>query len=540
MITVGRVVVEETGLGIGVFCPLQSMVRVPYDGIIGDVPLGTLPFERLCEAHGTLRRHAYFTVAEGVMDRRKSTSGSKRADGDRTKKLPGSLSRLNLNAAGIDVGASSHFVAVSEECADEPVREFEAYTAELYRMADWLVECGVTTLAMESTGVYWIALFGVLEERGLEVLLVDPRRLKSVPGRKTDVLDCQWLQQLHTYGLLSAAFRPEAEIRRLRSYLRQRAMLVEYASHHIQHMQKALTQMNIKLQHVLSNITGRTGMKIIEAIVEGERNPRTLAQFKHPTVKADESEIAESLRGHWREEHIFELTQALELYRTYQRKIDECDREIELQLGQFDDRSDGGTLAERRGANPRQGNAPKFDVRTYLYRMTGVDLTAIDGVEAYTALKVVSETGTDMSRWPTVKHFASWLGLSPNNRVSGGRVMSSRTTRNANRAAAALRLAANALHRSDSALGAFLRRKKAHLGAPKAITATAHKLARIIYSMLKYGQKYVDAGAEYYERQYRKRALGNAKRRAAQLGYKLVPIVDDHGELPTTSVVISP
>ena len=259
-----------------------------------------------------------------------------------------------------------------------------------------------------------------------------------------------------------------------------------------------------------------------------------------PTVKADESEIAESLRGHWREEHIFELTQALELYRTYQRKIDECDREIELQLGQFDDRSDGGTLAARRGANPRQGNAPKFDVRTYLYRMTGVDLTAIDGVEAYTALKVVSETGTDMSRWPTVKHFASWLGLSPNNRVSGGRVMSSRTTRNANRAAAALRLAANALHRSDSALGAFLRRKKAHLGAPKAITATAHKLARIIYSMLKYGQKYVDAGAEYYERQYRKRALGNAKRRAAQLGYKLVPIVDDHGELPTTSVAISP
>ena len=350
----------------------------------------------------------------------------------------------------------------------------------------------------------------------------------------------QWLQQLHTYGLLSGAFRSEAEIRRLRSYLRQRAMLVEYASHHIQHMQKALTQMNIKLQHVISNITGRTGMKIIEAIVEGERDPHRLAQFRHPSMKADEKEIAESLRGHWREEHIFELTQALELYRTYQRKIGECDQEIEAQLGRFDDRSDGGTLTERRGTKPGQGNAPRFDARTHLYRMTGVDLTAIDGVEAYTALKVVSETGTDMSRWPTVKHFASWLGLSPNNRVSGGKVMSSRTTRNANRAAAALRLAANALHRSDSALGAFLRRKKAHLGAPKAITATAHKLARIIYSMLKYGQKYVDAGAEYYERQYRQQALGNAKRRAAQLGYKLVPIVDDHGELPTTSVAISP
>ena len=377
-----------------------------------------------------------------------------------------------------------------------------------------------------------IPLFGVLEERGFEVLLVDPRRLKSVPGRKTDVLDCQWLQQLHTYGLLSAAFRPESEIRKLRSYLRQRAMLVEYASHHIQHMQKALTQMNIKLQHVISNITGTTGMKIIEAIVEGERNPRALGQFRHPTMKADEKEIAESLRGHWREEHVFELTQTLELYRTYQSKIAECDREIEARLGRFEDRSDGGMLASRRGAKPGQGNAPRFDARTHLYRMTGVDLTTIDGVEAYTALKVVSEIGTDMSRWPTAKHFASWLGLSPNNRVSCGRVMSSRTTQNANRAATALRLAANALHRSDSALGAFLRRKKAQLGAPKAITATAHKLARIIYSMLKYGQRYVDAGAEYYERQYRQRALSNAKRRAAQLGYKLVPMVNSQQESP--------
>ena len=436
------------------------------------------------------------------------------------------MSRVNLNAAGIDVGASSHFVAVSEGCADDPVREYEAYTAELYRMADWLVECGVTTVAMESTGVYWIALFGALEERGFEVLLVDPRRLKSVPGRKTDVLDCQWLQQLHTYGLLSGAFRPESEIRRLRSYLRQRAMLVEYASHHIQHMQKALTQMNIKLQHVLSNITGTTGMKIIEAIVAGERDPHRLARFRHPTMKATENEIAQSLRGHWREEHIFELTQALDLYRTYQRKIDECDLAIEAHLGSFEDRSDGGALADRRGSKPGQGNAPRFDARAYLYRMTGVDLTAIDGVEAYTALKVISEIGTDMSRWPTAKHFASWLGLSPNNRVSGGRVMSSRTSRNSNRAATALRLAANALHRSDSALGAYLRRKKAQLGAPKAITATAHKLARIIYSMLRYGQEYVDAGAEYYEKQYRHRALRNARRRAAQLGYRLVPTTD--------------
>ena len=315
----------------------------------------------------------------------------KDAKGERAKGLPVELSRVNLNAAGIDVGASSHFVAVSEGRSEQPVREFEAYTAELYRMADWLLECGVETVAMESTGVYWIPLFGVLEERGLEVILVDPRRLKSVPGRKTDVLDCQWLQQLHTYGLLSGAFRPEAEIRRLRSYLRQRAMLVEYASHHIQHMQKALTQMNIELQHVMSDITGKTGMRIIDAIVGGERNPHKLAQFRHPTMKADEKKIAEALRGHWREERIFELTQALELYRTYQRKIAECDQEIEAQLGRFDDRSDGGTLSSRRGAKPGQGNAPKFDARAHLYRMTGVDLTTIDGVEAYTALKVVSE-----------------------------------------------------------------------------------------------------------------------------------------------------
>ena len=446
------------------------------------------------------------------------------------KGVPEALSQINLNAAGIDVGASSHFVAVPEDRSEQPVREFEAFTADLYRLADWLLECGVNTVAMESTGVYWIPLFGVLEERGLAVMLVDPRRLKNVPGRKTDVLDCQWLQQLHTYGLLSGAFRPEAEIRRLRSYLRQRSMLVEYAAHHIQHMQKALTQMNLKLQHVISDITGKTGMEIIEAIVRGERDPGKLAQLRDPRIRADEATIAKSLRGHWREEHIFELTQALELYRFYHAKIDECDREIERQLAGFEDVSGGGTPDSKPGRKRSKGNAPRFDVRSHLYRMTGVDLTRIDGVDGYTALKVVSEIGTDMSKWPTAKHFASWLGLSPNNRITGGKVISSRTKPSANRAAAALRIAASALHHSDSALGAFLRRKKTHLGAPKAITATAHKLARIIYSMLRYGQKYVDAGAEYYESQYRQRALRNARRRAAQLGYELVPKFDEQDQ----------
>ena len=241
-------------------------------------------------------------------------------------------------------------------------------------------------------------MFGVLEERGFQVMLVDPRRIKNVSGRKTDVLDCQWLQQLHTYGLLSGAFRPDGDIRRLRSYLRQRAMLVQYASHHIQHMQKALTQMNVKLQHVISNITGRTGMDIIEAIVDGERDPRKLAQFRRPSMKADEAMIAKSLQGHWREEHIFELTQALELYRFYHEKIAECDREIEAQLERFEDLSDGESSAPD-GKKRGQGNAPRFDIRTHLFRMTGVDLTRIDGIDGFTALKLVSEIGTDMTKW---------------------------------------------------------------------------------------------------------------------------------------------
>ena len=496
----------------GAYCPFDSMVWEPCGCIIGDASAEAIPLGRLSTVRDSLRRCACTVILEAVM---RGTSDAE----------PAGLSQLNLSAAGIDVGATSHFVAVPADRAEQPVQEFEAFTADLYRLADWLSECRVETVVMESTGVYWIPLFGVLEERGFRVMLVDPRRIKNVPGRKTDVLDCQWLQQLHTYGLLSGAFRPDEDIRRLRSYLRQRAMLVEYASHHVQHMQKALTQMNVKLQHVIRDITGKTGMDIIEAVVRGERSPRRLAQMRDPRTKADEKTIAKSLRGHWRQEHIFELTQALELYRTYQEKIAQCDREIEAQLQRFDDRSDGEPPVPN-GKKRNQKNAPRFDVQGQLYRMTGVDLTRIDGVDGFTALKVISEIGTDMTKWPTAKHFASWLGLSPDNRITGGRIMSSKTKASANRAAAALRLVANALHRSGSALGAFLRRKKAHMGAPKAITATAHKLARIIYSMLRYGQEYVDAGAEYYERQYQQRALRAAKRRAAQLGYQLVPMSD--------------
>ena len=333
-------------------------------------------------------------------------SGKKRT---RKPQLPEELSRINLNTAGIDVGGSSHFVAVPAGRSEPPVQEFAAYTADLYRLADWLTDCEIEAVVMESTGVYWIPLFGVLEDRGFEVMLVDPRRIKNVPGRKSDVLDCQWLQQLHTYGLLSGAFRPEAEIRCLRSYLRQRSMLVRYASQHIQHMQKALTQMNVKLQHVISDVTGKTGLAIIEDIIRGERDAHKLAQHRDPRIKADQDTIARSLQGHWREEHIFELAQALELYRVYQGKIAECDGRIEATLEQFEQVVEGAPPSKP-GRIKKQKNAPAFDLRAHLYRITGVDLTRIDGVDAYTALKVVSEIGTDMSKWPSAGHFGVVAG----------------------------------------------------------------------------------------------------------------------------------
>ena len=438
------------------------------------------------------------------------------------------LGPMNLNAAGIDVGGESHFVAVPSGRDERAVQEFGAFTSELYRLAQWLKACKIETVAMESTGVYWIPLFAVLEERGFEVILVDPHKLKSAPGRKTDVVDCQWLQQLHSCGLLAGAFRPPQDIRQLRSYLRQRSMLVEYSSRHIQHMQKALTQMNVLLQHVVSDITGKTGMDIIRAIIAGERRPKELAKLRDYRVKASQATIAKALQGHWRDEHLFELTQAVGLYEAYQEKIADCDRRIEALLDTFDDRSEGPLPPKADNKSKRsQHNAPSFDARSHLYRMTGVDLTRLDGIEAHTALRVISEIGLDMTKWPTVKHFTSWLGLCPGSKITGGKRISSRTKPSANRAAAAFRLAANSLHRSNSALGAFLRRKKAQLGAPEAITATAHKLARLVYSMLKNGTEYTDQGQDYYEREYRHRVMKNLAKRAQQLGYKLVELEPD-------------
>ncbi len=423
-------------------------------------------------------------------------------------KLPKHLQHINQHAAGIDIGSRSHFVAVPEGTDEQPVREFSTFTGDLERLAEWLIACGVTTVAMESTGVYWIPVFEILEGHGLEVKLVNARHVKNVPGRKSDVLDCQWLQQLHTYGLLRGAFRPVEQVCTLRAYVRQRATLVRSAASYIQRMQKALAQMNLQVHNVVTDITGVTGMRIIKAILGGERNPNILAAMRDQRCKNSEATIARSLKGSYRPEHLFSLRQAVELYEFHQAKIADCDHQILEQLKSFD----------------AQDILPPANVGEALQRMSGVDLTSIDGINTNTALKILAEIGTDMSRWKTAKHFASWLGLSPGTKVSGGKVLSSATKPVANKAAAALRMAAFTLFNSKSALGAYLRRQRARLGSPKAITATAHKLARLVYAMLKHGTAYVDAGQAYYEERYRSRVVQNLKRKAQELGFELVTI----------------
>jgi len=429
--------------------------------------------------------------------------------------------QINFNAAGIDIGAETHYVAVPEgrDPEGQDVRHFGTFTSDLYALADWLKQCQIDTIAMESTGVYWIPLFEILESKGFDVKLVNPRFIKNVPGRKTDVVDCQWIQQLHSYGLLTGSFRPEEQMSILRSYLRQRTLLVSYASHHIQHIQKALEQMNVKLKQVIRDITGTTGMRIIRAILAGERKPEKLAQLRDPRCKNDIKTIAKSLHGNWRPEHLFLLQQSIELFDFYQKQIADCDLKIEQHLANFEDRSNGQSLDKTRKLTGR--NKLTFDARTHLFQMTGVDLTKVPGLDSLTALKIISEIGLDMNRWPTEKHFASWMGISPGSKISGGKILSSKTKKCANRAAHYLRLAAYSLHSSKTAIGAFFRRKKAHLGPAKAITATAHKLARIIYNMLKTGTEYKDMGQEYYEQRYKKRVITNLKRRAKQFGYEL-------------------
>ncbi len=444
----------------------------------------------------------------------------KNSDQMKESRISQHLEQVNLFAAGIDIGSQSHYVAVPTELDPEPVREFSCFTADLNRLADWLVEIGIQTVAMESTGVYWIPAYEILEARGLIVLLVNARHIKHVPGRKTDVVDCQWIQQLHTYGLLDGAFRPAEETIALRSYMRQRETLTLQASDQIRRMQKGLRQMNLLLDNVVSDIDGVTGMKIIRAILDGERDPHVLAKFRHGRCKKDERTIAASLEGHYRAEHLFSLRQSVELYDIFQEKIAACDEAIEAQLNRLETKKDKPDLPPSKKRKSK--NSLQFDVRGELYEMTGVDLTQIDGLNENSVLKILSETGADMDVWPTEKHFSSWLGLSPGNKITGGKSLSGKTKSTTNRAAAAFRMAAFGLLNSKSALGAYCRRQRTRLGAPKAITATAHKIARIFYSMLKNGTEYVDQGQDYYDKQYKERIIKNLKKRATEMGFELI------------------
>jgi transposase len=445
------------------------------------------------------------------------------------------LTVRHRHAAGIDVHAAVHFVAVAVE--DVPagfvnpeaklpagVRKFGANTGDLEALAAWLKACHVTTVAMESTGVFWIPLFDLLASQGFEVILVDPRQTKHAPGRpKSDVLDCQWIRRLHSYGLLTASFRPCDEVVRWRGFQRQREMLIRYAAQHVQHMQKSLEEMNVKLTEVVSDIVGQTGMKIIKDIVRGERDPHQLAKHRHDLCRATEAEIASALYGTWRVEHLFALRQALQLYEFYQKQLRECDTQIEACLRGMKDQSNGAALPPNLRKRKPEKNEVRFGARALLFKMAGVDLTVLEGISETTALVILSEIGTDLSPFPHEKNFVSWLGLCPQHRGSAGKIFKRRTRRGANRAARALRMAAQGCHHAKNALGAFYRRIQTRCGGAKAVVATARKLAERVYRLLRYGQEYVRQSQEAYEAAYQLRLVKSLTKKAASLGYKLVP-----------------
>lgn len=437
---------------------------------------------------------------------------------------------VHPNAAGLDIGAREIYGCLPPDRAGETVKVFGTFTPDLHRLADWLVANQVDTVAMESTGVYWIAAFEVLEARSLKVYLVNGRHVKHVPGRKSDVADCQWLQKLHALGLLSASFRPDAEICALRAYLRHRADLLRHRAAHILHMQKALQQMNIQLTQVLDDITGTTGMAIVRAIVSGERDSVKLAQFRDVRCKSSAETIAKSLTGNWKDEYVFVLKQALELYDFYTQQVTACDAQIQQQYATMKSRwdvpSDSRTAAatSRRRKPNNSKNAPPLAVETEIARLTGVDLAAVDGIGPGLAQTILSEVGTDITKWPTDKHFTSWLGLAPHNDISGGKVLRTRTLPTRNRAGQAFRQAATAVSRSASALGAYYRRKRSQGGPMFAQVATAHKLARIVYHLLKYRVQYQDIGAEAFGRIQRERDVAMLHKKAAKLGFTLTAI----------------
>jgi transposase len=435
---------------------------------------------------------------------------------------------LNPNAAGLDIGSAEIWAAVPADRDPRPVRVFGTFTPDVHALADWLQACGIETVVMESTGVYWIPVYEILEARGFQVQVVNARHVKNVPGRKSDEKDCQWLQRLHTYGLLSGSFRPDDEICALRGYWRHRTSLLEHRAAHIQHMQKALLQMNVQLTQVLSDITGETGLAIIRQIVAGERDPVKLAQLRDPRCKHSQDEIAKALTGNYRPEHVFALKQALALYDFYTEQVRECDGELERQFSVMKPRHDQEPLpplgvSDKRDSHSK--NAPAYDARTLLYQLVGVDLCAITGMNEITVQQALSETGTDMSPWRTDKHFCSWLRLAPANDISGGKVLRSRTLKTHNRATQAFRMAAQAASRSPhTAFGAYYRRMRARLGPEKAMTALAHKIARAYYHMLKYRVPFREMSMEEYEQKARERELTNLRKKAARLGMQLVEL----------------
>ncbi len=476
-----------------------------------------------------------------MKDNRRAPASRQALSTKRRALSPALLERIQPDAAGIDCGATSHYVAVPADRDPQPVREFGTFTADLHRLADWLVQCGIKTVAIESTGVYWIPLHEVLEERGLEVVLVNARHVHNVRGRKSDVKDCQWLQELHSVGLLHASFRPAGEIVALRSYVRHRQTLTEAAATCIQRMQKALTQMNLQLHHVLSDLTGVTGMAIVRDILAGVRDPHALAAHRDGRCQASAQEIAAALTGNYRAEHLFVLRQNFEAFEFHQRQIADCDQAIAAQLTSLADTRPPSS-SELPAARPRgkpSKNEPRLELRSPLHRITGgADLSQLDGIGPYGALQLLAEIGTDMSRWATEKHFTSWLTLAPNNKISGGRLLSSRTQPSANRAAAVLRRAAMSLTRSATALGAYYRRMAYRLGQPKAITATARKLAVLVYRVLRGDIVYHDPGATAYQELHRTRIINALRRRAQAFGLSLINLatgeVLDHAVVPST------
>ena len=427
---------------------------------------------------------------------------------------------VHPHAAAVDVHSDNHVACVGPD----HVRTFGAYSADLHALADWFAACGVATVVLESTGVYWIPLFELLEARGLEVFLIEPSQASHCGARpKTDRLDCQWLQRLHTYGLLRPSFRPPEAVLALRGYWRQRQMLVRYASHHVQHMQKALEQMNVKLTEVVSSITGVTGTAIIAAILQGERDPKRLAKLRHEKCARSEDEIGLALEGTWRAEHLFALKQAFALYEHLHRQIDECDEEIARELDRLPARSGDEPIAPKPRRRGRKPNDARFDAPAKLTRALGVDVTAIEGIDTATALVILAEIGVDVSRFPTEKHFASWLGLCPRTARSNKTEKRRTPRKGKNRVAQALRMAAQAVGRTQTALGMFYRRIKSRIGGRGAITATAHKLSRLVYRMLRFGTEYVAQSLVEYEVKVREKLERSLRRKAQALGDELVP-----------------